>query len=146
MPLGSPISYNFWRSMILSTLKPIISRDPTASWSNMAAGGSSSCHLSGKPDGRNGTWRVHPSLIRCLLENSGTSASILLLRISATWPILNAGEAECSSVIVWVLLLRSQDSSIGTPWSPPSLLLQGQVLSRQHFNPTASGADSLLPS
>lgn len=36
---------------------------------------------------------MHPSLIRCLLENSGTSASILLLRISTMRPILNAGEA-----------------------------------------------------
>lgn len=52
----------------------------------------------------------------------------------------------CPQVIVWVLLLRRQDGSIGTPWSAPSLLLQGQILSRRHLNLTASGADSQLPS
>lgn len=89
---------------------------------------------------------MHPPLRRCLLESSGTSASILLLRISATWPILKAGEAAVSPGHSLVLLLRSQDGSIGTPWSAPSLLLQGQILSRQHLNLTATGADSLLPS
>lgn len=56
------------------------------------------------------------------------------------------GWLQCPQVIVGVLLLKSQDGSIGTPWSVPCLLFQGQVLSREHLNLTASGADSLLPS
>lgn len=58
------------------------------------------------------------------------------------------GRLQCPQVILWVLLLRRKGKmalEVGGPWDVLSSLLQGQILSRQSFNMSASEKDSLIP-